>query len=201
MTWVQDIAVGADGNVYFTDVYNQRVRMVDTSGIITTIAGTGRAGFSGDGGPATEARLNNPSGIAVDAKGRIYLADPGNHRVRRINRHGVITTVAGNGEGGYEGDGGPAKRAALGTPVRVTLDADGNLYIKSMDCSCVRLVDPAGIISTIAGTGIAGFSGDGGSATRARLSCCNAGGMAFGPDGALYIADAANLRVRRVVFP
>jgi len=200
MTWVRDIAVDDDGTIYFTDVYNQRVRMVDTSGIITTIAGTGRAGFSGDGGPATEARLNNPSGIAVDPNGRIYLADPGNHRVRRINRHGIITTVAGNGESGYAGDRGPAKKAALGKPLRVVLDTDDNLYIASYDCSCVRMVGPDGIISTIAGTGIAGFSGDGGPATRARLNR-GINGMAFGPDGELFIADLTNNRVRRVVFP
>jgi len=200
MSWVRDIAIDDAGNVYFSDPLNNRVRMVDTAGIITTIAGTGKQGFSGDGGPATEARLDYPSGVAVDPRGRIYIADKGNHRVRRINRHGIITTVAGNGRRGYEGDGGPARKAALGTPLSVVLDANGNLYITSVDCSCVRMVDPDGIISTIAGTGIAGFSGDGGAAKRARLSCCP-DGMAFGPDGALYIADSANSRIRRVVFP
>jgi sugar lactone lactonase YvrE len=200
MSSVGDIAVDDQGNVYFSDYDNHRVRKVDTAGIITTIAGTGKQGFSGDGGPAAEARLDHPSGIALDVKGRIYIADKGNHRVRRINRHGIITTVAGTGRRGYEGDGEPGKEAALGVPLRVLLDADGNLYITSVDCRCVRMVDPDGIISTIAGTGVAGFSGDDGPARRARLSCCPKG-MAFGPDGALYIADSANSRVRKVVFP
>ncbi len=200
MTWVRDIAVDDEGNVYFSDIYNQRVRMVDTSGIIRTIAGTGTQGFGGDRGPATEAQLNLPGGIDVDSEGRVYLADSGNSRVRRINRQGAITTVAGNGRRGYAGDRGPAKEAAVGKPLRVLLDTDDNLYIASYDCSCVRMVDPDGIISTIAGSGIAGFSGDGGPATRARLNR-GIGGMAFGSDGALYIADAANLRVRQVVFP
>ncbi len=200
MSWVRDIAIDDAGNVYFSDSLNHRVRMIDTAGIITTIAGTGKEGFSGDGGPATEARLDHPAGVAVDPKGRIYIADNRNHRVRRINHHGIITTVAGNGRRGYGGDGGPAKKAALGSPLSVLLDANGNLYVTSVDCRCVRMVDPDGIISTIAGTGAWGFSGDGGAAKRAQLSCCP-DGMAFGPDGALYIADSANSRVRKVVFP
>ncbi len=200
MSWVRDIAIDDAGNVYFSDSLNNRVRKVDTAGIITTIAGTGKQGSSGDGGPATEARLDHPAGVAVDPRGRIYIADEGNHRVRRINRHGIITTVAGNGRRGYEGDGGPAKKAALGTPLSVLLDAHGNLYVTSVDCGCVRMIDPHGIISTIAGTGVWGFSGDGGAARRARLSCCP-DGLAFGPDGALYIADSANSRVRKVIFP
>jgi pimeloyl-ACP methyl ester carboxylesterase len=200
MSWVRDIAIDDAGNVYFSDSLNHRVRMVDNAGIISTIAGTGKQGFSGDGGPATEARLDHPAGVAVDPKGRIYIADKGNHRVRRINRHGIITTVAGNGGRGYDGDGRSAKKAALGSLLSVLLDANGNLYITSVDCRCIRMVDPDGIISTIAGTGVWGFSGDGGAAKRAQLSCCP-DGLAFGPDGALYIADSANSRVRKVVFP
>jgi hypothetical protein len=200
MSWVRDIALDDAGNVYFSDSLNHRVRMVDTVGVITTIAGTGKQGFSGDGGPATEARLDHPAGVAVDPKGRIYIADEGNHRVRRINRHGIITTVAGNGRRGYGGDGGPAKKAALGSAISVLLDANGNLYITSVDCRCIRMVNPDGIISTIAGTGVWGFSGDGGAAKRAQLSCCP-DGLAFGPDGALYIADSANSRIRKVIFP
>jgi hypothetical protein len=200
MSWVRDIAIDEAGNVYFSDSLNNRVRMVDTAGIITTIAGIGKQGFSGDRGPATEARLDHPTGVAVDANGRIYIADKGNHRVRRINRHGIITTVAGNGRRGYDGDGGLAKKAALGIPLSVLLDANGNLFITSVDCSCVRMIDSHGLIRTIVGTGHAAFSGDGGPASRARLSCCP-DGMAFGPDGALYIADSANSRVRKVVFP
>jgi pimeloyl-ACP methyl ester carboxylesterase/sugar lactone lactonase YvrE len=199
-TWIRDIAVDDDGNVYFTDFENHRIRMVDTAGIITTIAGTGEQGFSGDGGPATEARLNHPTGIALDPKGRITFADSGNHRVRRISLQGVITTVAGNGNGGCSsGEGAPAIRVALEAG-RVRFDTAGNLYVWGGHCGRIWMVDPQGVVTTIAGTGVVGFSGDGGPATRARLSCCG-GGMAFGPDGALYVADAKNNRVRKVVFP
>ncbi len=205
LSWVRDIVVDDQGNVYFTDYLN-RIRLVDPAGIITTIAGTGEKGFSGDGGAAIKAKLSHPSGISMDAHGNIYFADHGNNRVRRIDQLGKITTVAGNGNGGYEGDGGPAKEAALGTPLGVLAGANGNLYVSSADCSCVRIVDANGIISTIVGTGHPGFSGDGGPASRARLelACCNPVGMAFGPDGALYIANSGYLgysRVRKVVFP
>ena len=200
MSWVRDIAADANGNIYFTDFLNHRIRKIDTSGIITSIAGTGKKGFSGDGGPATQARLNLPSGLALEGHGTIYFADRGNNRVRRLGPHGHITTVAGTGARGYEGDGGPALEADLGTPLNVLVDARGDLFITSVDCACVRMVDTHGLISTIAGTGVPGFSGDGGPAIRARLSCC-ADGMVLGPDGALYIADGANHRVRKVVFP
>ncbi len=205
LSWVRDIVVDDKGNVYYTD-YKNRIRMVDGAGTITTIAGTGEKGFSGDGGSAIKAKLSHPSGISIDEHGNIYFADRGNNRVRRIDQLGKITTVAGNGKGGYAGDGGPAKEAALGTPLGVLAGANGNVYVTSADCSCVRIIDPKGIISTIVGTGHPGFSGDGGPASRARLelSCCNPVGMAFGPDGALYIANSGYLgysRVRKVVFP
>jgi pimeloyl-ACP methyl ester carboxylesterase/sugar lactone lactonase YvrE len=198
LTWVRDIAVDPEGNVYFTDFYNQRVRMVDTSGIITTIAGTGKEGFSGDDGPATEARLDSPVGIALGPNATIFLVDRGNHRVRRIDRRGMITTVAGNGKSGYSGDRGPAMDASLGRPSRVAFDAKGILYVSSEACGCVRRINAHGIIFTIAGSGVLGYSGDGGPATRARLWPL---GLTFGPDGSLYIGEALNSRVRRVVFP
>ncbi len=197
-SWVRDIAIDDADNVYFADFGNHRVRMVDASGTITTIAGTGEKGFSGDGGPATEARIKFPWGIAVDADGSVYIAD--GSRVRRIDTNGVITTVAGIGKRGYSGDGGPATKARLGAIRKLAFDAKGNLYIWSLDCGCVRMVNHKGIIRTVVGRGTQGFSGDGGPATRAQLSCCG-GGMDFGPDGTLYIADAANSRVRKVVFP
>ncbi len=183
LSWVRDIVVDDGGAVYFTDFTNNRIRKIGPTGTITTIAGTGEKGFSGDGGPATQAKLSHPSGISIDEHGNIYFADRGNNRVRRIDRLGKITTVAGNGNRGYGGDGGPAKKAALGTPLGVLLDANGNLYITSVDCSCVRMIDPKGIIRTIVGTGHAGFSGDGGPARQAQLelSCCPAAGMAFAP--------------------
>ena len=200
MSWVRDIAVDDEGNVFFSDYGNHRVRMVDTSGIITTVAGTGREGFSGDGGPATQAEIDQPSGVWVDAQRNVYFADRGNDRVRRIDRHGVITTVAGNGKRGYSGDGGPATGAAVGAPYRVVVDDRGNLYVGSRDCGCIRKIGGRGIISTIAGTGTLGYSGgDGGPATKAELAPT---GMAFGPDGALYVATAfPGDRVRKIVFP
>ena len=200
MSWVRDIAVDEFGNVYFTDFENHRVRKVDTGGTITTIAGTGEEGFSGDGGPATDARLNHPSGIFVDADGNVYVVDHGNQRVRRIDQGGVIHTIAGNGSSGYSGDGGPAKQARVGGPSGIAVGARGIVYIASHDCYCVRRVDRSGIITTVAGRGIPRFSGDGGPALLATLSD-DAPRVALGPDGALYIVDASNYRIRKVVFP
>lgn len=200
MSYVRDIVVDAQGNVYFADFMNNRIRVIDPSGTITTFAGTGEAGFSGDGGPATEAMLHHPSGVALDDDGNLYIADRNNHRVRRVDDNGIITTIAGNGKKGYSGDGGPATSATL-DPRKVALDPRGNVYIREAGepCSCIRLVNRRGIIRTVIGRGTLGFSGDGGPAKLAQLSCC--GGMAFGPDGALYIADIDNWRVRKVVFP
>jgi pimeloyl-ACP methyl ester carboxylesterase len=200
MSWVRDIAVDRLGNVYFTDFENHRVRMVDTSGIITTIAGTGEKGFSGDGGPAIEAQLNHPAGIFVDAHGAVYVADQGNERIRQIDPRGVIHTVAGNGRSGYSGDGGPATKARVGRPSGVAVDPQGEVFIASQDCFCVRKVDHDGVITTIAGRGIAGSSGDGGPATLATLSD-DAPRLALGPEGELFIVDASNRRIRKVIFP
>src|SRR5919206_443626 len=131
--------VAGAGNLYIVDTGNHRVRKVDTDGRISTVAGTGTAGFSGDGGPATRARLNAPHGIASDAAGNLYVADPQNQRIRRIDAStGTITTVAGNGARGSGGDGGPATRAALDRPRDVAVDAGGNLYVATEDDSRVR---------------------------------------------------------------
>jgi pimeloyl-ACP methyl ester carboxylesterase len=200
LSWARDIAVDDAGNVYVADFGNNRIRKVDTSGIITTIAGTGEKGFSGDGGPAAEAKLNHPGRLFIDSRGRVYVADWGNRRIRRISRRGIITTVAGNGRKAYTGDGGPATEAAVGGPIHVWGDAAGNLYIaQHVDCACIRKVDTGGIITTVAGTRVVGYSGDGGPAASAELGLPSA--IEVGPDGALYIADFTNLRVRKVVFP
>jgi RHS repeat-associated protein len=189
------IAVGPDGSVYIAEWVGQRVRRVDASGIITTVAGTGTPGFSGDGGPATSAMLADPSGVAVAPDGTLYIADRSNHRIRRVDANGIITTVAGTGAYGFSGDGGPATLAQLDEPWGVALGPDGSLYIADKGNNRVRRVGPDGIITTVAGNGIGSFGGDGGPATQANLSAWR---VAVGPDGSLYIMDYANNRVRRV---
>ena len=163
------LAVSASGNLYIADYGNNRVRRVDANGIITTVAGNESFGFSGDGGAATNASLNGPASVGLDAFGNLYLADNGNYRVRRVATNGVIATVAGNELGGYSGDGGAATAASLLSPSGVALDAFGNLYIADMGNNRIRQVGTNGIITTFAGMGSAGFFGDGGAATSAGL--------------------------------
>jgi myo-inositol-hexaphosphate 3-phosphohydrolase/sugar lactone lactonase YvrE len=187
----------ANGNLYITDTENHRVRKVDSTGKITTLAGTGAAGYSGDNGPATSAMLNNPHGIAVDAAGNVYIADSPNQRIRKVSPAGVITTVAGTGSSGYNGDGIQATAARLNYPKGVEVGPDGALYIGDANNHRVRRVDlSTGVITTVAGTGTAGSTGDGGPATSARLNAPR--NLAFGPNGDLYIADDMNFKVRRV---
>jgi uncharacterized protein (TIGR03437 family) len=194
---IQGVAVDARGNLYLSDTDNHRVRKVDTAGIITTIAGTGTAGFSGDGGPAVAAQLNFPYGLAVDAAGNLYIADLANNRVRRVSPDGAIVTIAGTGVEGYSGDGGQASATQLYAPRDVAVDAAANLYIAEFEGHRVRKVTPAGVISTVAGTGIAGLGGDGGPAIVAQLSF--PAGLAVDRTGALLIADSGNNRVRKIL--
>jgi sugar lactone lactonase YvrE len=166
---------------------------------ITTIAGNGTAGFSGDGGQAALAVLSGPTGIAVDASGNLYIADFGNDRIRKMSTAGVITTVAGNGTYAFSGDGGPATSAALWAPSAVAVDAAGNLYIADGLNYRVRKVSTSGTITTVAGNGTAGFLGDNGPATSAEFNW-NAGGAALAVDstGNIYIVDQNNKRIRKV---
>jgi sugar lactone lactonase YvrE len=157
------------GNLIIADLGNNRVRMVDPTGTITTIAGTGIAGFSGDGGPAILAEFNNPWGFALDTAGNLYVTDIFNQRVRKIDTSGTVTTVAGNGTAGYNGDGIPATSASLNFPRGIVRDSSGNLYIADALNFRVRKVDTSGIISTFAGDGMQGFSGDGGPAIDANV--------------------------------
>lgn len=164
---------------------------------IATFAGTATKGFSGDGGPATEAQLDNPFGLARGPDGDIYFCDTANHRIRKVSPAGVITTVAGNGRRGYSGDNGPALSAELNEPYEVRFDTAGNLFFVEMQNHVVRSVDTrTGTISTFAGTGRPGFSGDGGPANQATLKQPHS--IQFGPDGDLFICDIGNHRIRRV---
>jgi myo-inositol-hexaphosphate 3-phosphohydrolase/sugar lactone lactonase YvrE len=168
------------------------------SGVVTNVAGTGAAGFAGDGGAATAARLASPRHLVMAGDGSLYIADGGNHRIRRIAPDGTISTVAGTGTAGSSGDGGPATAAAINTPHAVAVDAAGNLFIADSMSARIRKVTPDGTITTVAGTGVEGFSGDGGSGTAAKLR--NPKGLEIGPDGALYISDGLNHRVRRLAL-
>jgi uncharacterized protein (TIGR03437 family) len=194
---IQGIALDRLGNAYLSDTDHSLIRKIDAKGIITTIAGIGTAGFSGDGGPAASASLNLPYGVAADLAGNVYIADLGNQRVRRIAPNGTMNTVAGTGVKGSLGDGGLATNAQLMSPRNVAVDAAGNLYISEFEGHRVRRVTPDGKISTIAGSGIAGFRGDGGLAVNAQLSF--PAGLTVDRSGNLYLADSQNQRIRKIV--
>jgi serine/threonine protein kinase, bacterial len=184
------------GNLYVCDRNNHRVRKIDTRGIITTIAGNGTAGFSGDGGKATEAQLNLPSGVVVDDKGNLYISDRSNDRVRVVNSKGIISTFAGNGKDEFKGDSGPATKAALSRPFGLALDKKGNLYIADRGNNRIRRVNPQGIIHTVAGDGGFFFMGDNGPAYRASVA--GPTGVVVDDNGIMYIADRNNNRIRSV---
>ena len=187
------VALDSSGNLYIADASNYRVRKVDTSGNISTVAGTGSSGSSGDGGAATAATLNFPTGVALDGSGNLYIADSFNHRIRRVDATtGNISTVAGTGSFGDSGDGGAATAATLNRPYGVALDGSGNLYIADTDNHRVRRVDTSGNISTVAGTGTLGDSGDGGAATAATLGLPI--GVVVDGSGNLYIATGGGIR-------
>jgi sugar lactone lactonase YvrE len=191
------LAVDAQRNVYIADTFSHRVRKVAPDGTITTFAGTGRQGFFGDGGPATSAQLHYPTGLAVDASGNLYIADRNNGRVRKVSG-GTITTVAGSGSvvNRQLGDGGPATAAHLTAPAGLAVDRQGNVYIADPLDSRVRRVSAGGMITTFAGTGRPGFSGDAGPATAARLQ--SVFGVAVDARGAVYLSELRSHRVRRV---
>ena len=193
------VAVDDAGNIYIADTYNNRIRKKNIStGKVSTIAGTGIAGFSGDNGLAVLAMINNPTGIALDTAGNIYIADQGNNRIRKINiATGKINTAAGNGVVGYSGDGAAATLAKLNSPTALALDSTGNIYIADYSNHCIRKVTKAtGKITTIAGTGNAGYSGDAAAANLAELN--NPGGVAVDDIGNVFVADQGNYVIRKI---
>jgi sugar lactone lactonase YvrE len=189
------VALDAAGNLFITDIGAHRLLKLDRAGALMVVAGTGVGGYGGDGGPAAKARLFAPHDVVLDAAGNMFVADTYNHRVRRIDRNRIITTVAGNGRAAYAGDGGPAVRASLDNPQGIAVGPDGSLFIADTYNHVVRRVDPKGTITTFAGTE-GGLAGDGGPANRAQLSLPQA--VAPAPDGSVYISDAGNNRIRRV---
>jgi DNA-binding beta-propeller fold protein YncE len=194
-----DLAFDPSGSLCFSDTYNHCIRRIDArTGIITTIAGTGESGFSDDGGPATQARMNQPYGIVIDRSGNIYVADRLNGRVRRIDSRGVITTLAGDGSGKYSSDGGPSDRAGLAEPNGLCLDRDHRrLFIADVADHRVRVIDlGTGVITTFAGTGNGRHAGDGGPAASADIFGARA--VALAPDDSLYIMERQGSSIRRV---
>src|ERR1019366_6912050 len=196
------VAVDSAGNLYIADPLGGRVRKVDTSGNISTVAGTGTLGYSGDGGPALSAQILPPIGLAVDAKGNLYIAESGAGvpHVRKVDASGIITTFAGSGSStGFSGDGGPAVNAQFNTLAGLAVDQAGNLYIADAGNYRLRKVDTSGIITTVAGTGQIGLwgTGDGGAATGAALQ---PSGLAFDAAGNLYVSDYSAGRIRKIAF-
>ena len=190
------LAIDSSGRLHISDTANNRIRRIEPNGSITTVAGDGTAGASGDGTPATAAALKNPWGITFDAAGNLYIADEGNNRIRRVSAvNGIISTVAGNGQVGAAGDGGPATAARLTHASGVALDAQGNLYIADKGNNRVRMVDSGGTISTFAGS-TAGNSGDGGPAIEAQLG--NVFDVLVGLNDVVYLSDNGNHRIRQI---
>ena len=190
-----DAAMDGAGNLYIADTRNHRIRKVDANGIISTLAGTGAEGFSGDDGPATAAQLRSPSGLATDGAGNLYIADTGNHRIRKMDGDGIIASVAGTGTEGFSGDGGPATAAQLWSPFHIAIDTADNIYIADRGNQRIRKIGVEGNISTVAGgMHVVEGIGDGGPATEAQLILPL--DVAADGEGNVYIADF--IRIRRV---
>jgi uncharacterized protein (TIGR03437 family) len=190
------VAVDAAGNIYFSDSQNNMVRKVSTAGTITRIAGSGVQGFGGDGANAVDAWMSLPTGIAVDNAGNVFVADTQNHRVRRIGTDGKIATVLGTGQPNFNGDDGPGEQAAVFYPEGLSLDSAGNLYVADTFNHRIRRLSTSGIVTTVAGNGIAAFRGDGGQAATASLNYPR--GVFFDASGNVLIADSINNRIRMV---
>jgi len=192
------IAIDGDGHLWIADELNGRIRRVNVDGSIETVAGGGtvKPANAKDGTRATKLRLSHPSYLAIDGSGNVYFSDFLENVVMRIDTSGGVTRIAGTGKAGYSGDGGPATKAELSFPTGLALDGSGNLYISDAENNEIRMVDAEGIITTVAGTGEAGYSGDGGPAVEAQLQA--PAGLAIDPSGELVIADQGNNLVRVV---
>jgi hypothetical protein len=196
LNFVHTAVPTADGGFLLADTLNHRIRKITADGIIVTVAGTGVHGFAGDGGPATSAKLQSPRSVAVLPDGGFLIADSNNDRIRRVSSNGTITTVAGTGVPGFGGDGDVATDARLSAPFAVAPTGDGGFLIADINNQRIRKVSVDGMIRTVAGNGLAGFSGDGGPATSASLNQPH--NVVALPDGGFVIADTTNERVRRV---
>jgi sugar lactone lactonase YvrE len=190
----QSLSVDPEGRVYFADSYNHVILRIDDDGTLRRIAGIGRPGVAGDDGLATAAALNQPYDVRVDAQGNLYIADFGNHRVRKVTPDGLIQTVAGSGEAGYSGDGGPATAARLNGPYGIYPDAKLGLLIADSHNHVIRVVDGRGFIRTLAGTGRRGLAGDGGPASSARFDTPQ--GLWVSTSGSIYVGDEHNHAIR-----
>ena len=193
-----NLKVDQHNRIFICDRSNRKIRMIDTTGIITTIAGNGTAGNTGDGGPATAAEITSPHGIDFDAAGNLYFADASNCVIRKITPSGIISTVAGTGSFGFSGDGGPATAAQFAFPCAIAIDPSGNIFVSDENNSCIRKIDASGIIHTVIGVDTAGFAGDGGPANVAKMNLQY--GISFDQAGNLYIADWGNHRIRKVIY-
>ncbi len=192
----QGISFDKYGNLFIADGDSGVIRKINTSGIISTVAGTGKPGYSGDNGPATDAQLTTPSDVKVDTAGNIYIADFKTNVVRKVNKSGIITKIAGTGTAGYTGDGGPATAATFDWPAAISLDSAGNLYIADYTNQVIRMINKKDTVSTVVGAMGGGFSGDGGPATAARLH--GPWGITFDSSWNLFITDTYNNRIRKV---
>lgn len=190
------VAPDSQGGLYVSDNDAHVVRYIAPDGIITTVAGDGTPGYSGDGGPGPAAQLTRPTHLRLGPDGTLYICDSGNHAIRHVKADGTIETIAGTGVAGRAGDGGPASAAQLDTPSDVRFGPDGTLHVADRDNNAIRRIDENGIITTVVGTGGRGYAGDEGSADGCMLD--RPSGLNFAPDGSLWIADTYNQRVRRV---